>query len=312
MRGRLEVSAEFISGPFDLAQTIRSGQTALPEWEQIDGGYFDVEEIGKSVVKYMVRQIGDVERPVLSVDYVSDIEAEGLRSALLSHLSKVFRFKDDVGAFYDLYSRAQSDPLSHTISELRGLRLMQGPNPYESLICSMASQNNSVVLWNRSVKTMRELYGQPVALPDGSAHHLFPSPGTIATLNEDELDAKTGMGYRAKYLIAASKMVADGDIDFRELDRLPYEAAKERLMEVPGIGPKVADCFLLYGLGKTHAAPVDVWIHRLVTKQYFGGGKVSKKRVGEFLRSRYGEWAGYAQLYLFHYARRKWGKRVDT
>jgi len=75
-------------------------------------------------------------------------------------------------------------------------------------------------------------------------------------------------------------------------------------MELPGIGPKVADCFLLYGLGKTEAAPVDIWIHRIVRKLYFHGASVSAEKVARFLRERYGMWAGYVQLYLFHYARK--------
>ena len=75
-------------------------------------------------------------------------------------------------------------------------------------------------------------------------------------------------------------------------------------MELPGIGPKVADCFLLYGLGQTEAAPVDIWIHRIVRKLYFHNAKVSTEKVAKFLRDRYGPWAGYVQLYLYHYARK--------
>jgi len=75
-------------------------------------------------------------------------------------------------------------------------------------------------------------------------------------------------------------------------------------MELPGIGPKVADCFLLYGLGKTEAAPVDIWIHRIVRKLYFNGANVSTEKVARLLRERYGRWAGYVQLYLYHYARK--------
>jgi len=65
----------------------------------------------------------------------------------------------------------------------------------------------------------------------------------------------------------------------------------------------VADCSLLYGLGKTESAPVDIWIHRTVRKLYFEGASVSTEKVARFLRERYRSWAGYAQLYLFHYAR---------
>ena len=78
----------------------------------------------------------------------------------------------------------------------------------------------------------------------------------------------------------------------------------QALLDLPGVGPKVADCFLLYGLGRLEAAPVDVWIHRIVSELYFKGRKVSRLMTARFLRERFGEWAGYAQLYLFDYARR--------
>jgi N-glycosylase/DNA lyase len=105
-------------------------------------------------------------------------------------------------------------------------------------------------------------------------------------------------------MIEAARRVRDGELDLEDLRNQDYEKAKERLMDLPGIGPKVADCFLLYGLGKTEAAPVDIWIHRIVRKLYFHGARVSTEKVASFLRERYGHWAGYVQLYLFHYARK--------
>jgi N-glycosylase/DNA lyase len=75
------------------------------------------------------------------------------------------------------------------------------------------------------------------------------------------------------------------------------------LLELPGVGPKVADCFLLYGAGYLQAAPVDICIHRIVSRFYFRGGKVSRMKTAAFLREHFHEWAGYAQLYLFDYAR---------
>jgi N-glycosylase/DNA lyase len=112
------------------------------------------------------------------------------------------------------------------------------------------------------------------------------------------------MGYRAKPVVLVSRMIANGELDLTELTKQTYENAVNLLLELPGVGPKVADCFLLYGAGCLEAAPVDVWIHRVVTKLYFRGRKVSRLKTARFLRERYREWAGYAQLYLFDYARR--------
>jgi N-glycosylase/DNA lyase len=150
---------------------------------------------------------------------------------------------------------------------------------------------------------IRDNYGPPAKLSDGSTVHLFPRPETLASLREQDL-VRTGIAYRAKYVIEAARRVRDGELGLAKLLAKDYETAKEELMELPGIGPKVADCFLLYGLGKTEAAPVDIWIHRTVQKLYFDGARVSTEKVGRFLRERYGTWAGYVQLYLYHYARK--------
>jgi N-glycosylase/DNA lyase len=111
------------------------------------------------------------------------------------------------------------------------------------------------------------------------------------------------MGYRAKPVVTISRMILKDELDLSVVANEPYEEAVDLLLELPGVGPKVADCFLLYGAGRLEAAPVDVWIHRIVSKLYFGGGRVSRPKTAAFLRERFREWAGYAQLYLFDYAR---------
>lgn len=112
------------------------------------------------------------------------------------------------------------------------------------------------------------------------------------------------MGYRAKPVIEVSKMIYGNEIQLEELEKCSYEEAFDSLLDLPGVGPKVADCFLLYGLGKMEAAPVDVWIHRIVSKLYFKRKKITRPTAARFLRERFGDWAGYAQLYLFDFARK--------
>jgi N-glycosylase/DNA lyase len=147
-------------------------------------------------------------------------------------------------------------------------------------------------------------YGHRVHFPDGSTYSLFPRPSKLAQLNEKELQSRTSIGYRARSVIMASKMIANDDLHLEIFRDQDYEKAMEVLLQFQGVGPKVADCFLLYGVGKLVAAPVDVWIHRIVTNLYFRGKKMSRPNTATFLRNRFGVWAGYAQLYLFDYARR--------
>lgn len=111
-----------------------------------------------------------------------------------------------------------------------------------------------------------------------------------------------GVGYRAKYIINTAKMVQT-DINLKKLAKMKYEKAFETVLELPGVGPKVADCILLYGFGMKQAFPADVWIKRIIEFLYFSKNDLKPQKVREFGMENYGDWAGYVQLYLFHYAR---------
>jgi N-glycosylase/DNA lyase len=213
----------------------------------------------------------------------------------------VLGLQDDLDFFYRKF--AGDKVLSLTFQNLKGLRLMRGTDLFESLICSILSQNNSVRLWNRSARLMMNHYGRIVSFMDGSHEFLFPQPERLATLNPRELRSKTSLGYRAKPVVMVSRRFVNGDLDLSKVAGEPYEDAKGMLLELPGVGPKVADCFLLYGAGRLDAAPVDVWIHRIASRLYLRGRKVSRMKTAAFLRERFRDWAGYAQLYLFDYAR---------
>ena len=298
-----EIPREQIFGPLDLEATLLSGQTGEPQWDLADGYYSDVENFGGRAARYRVRQTGTREEPHLKITITSDDDNANLAGIVTDHIVNVLRLHDDLNGFYRAFDPAKGDIISKTFPQLVGLRLMRGNNLFESLVSSISTQHNSIVLWTKSVRLIRDTYGSPARLSDGSTIHLFPKPETLASISERDLD-RTGLAYRSKYIIEAARRVRDGDLNLEELQRQDYETAKTRLMELRGIGPKVADCFLLYGLGKTEAAPVDIWIHRIVRKLYFQGANVSTEKVARFLRGRYGSWAGYVQLYLFHYARK--------
>ena len=303
MHEKIEISREQISGPLDLEATLLSGQTSEPQWDFVDGGYSDAEDFKGRAARYRVRQTGTKEEPNLKITITSNDENSSLARTVTDHIVNVLTLRDDLNAFYQAFDPTKGDIISKTIPQLIGLRLMRGNNPFESLISSISTQHNSIVLWTKSVKLIRDTFGPSVRLSDGSTIHLFPKPDALASAGEQDLE-RTGLTYRTKYIIEAARRVRDGELNLEELQRQDYETAKTKLVELPGIGPKVADCFLLYGLGKTEAAPVDIWIHRIVRKLYFHGASVSTEKVARFLRERYGPWAGYVQLYLFHYARK--------
>jgi N-glycosylase/DNA lyase len=299
----LEITNERVVGPLNLDETVLSAQTSEPEWTRQGASFTDVEILGETPVKYSMSQEGDVDNFVIKIQAVTPPTSRKTDTYLLSHIERVLGLTDDLPKFYETFAD-HDRPLSSTFSKLMGLRLMRGTNLYESLICSILSQNNSARLWNRTARLLMGLYGERVDFPDGSNAYLFPKAHAIAKLSARELQKKTSMGYRAKPVVEVSRMILNGELLLEELAGHSYDQAMDSLLELPGVGPKVADCFLLYGAGKLEAAPVDVWIHRIVSKLYFKRRKVSRLKTARFLRERFGVWAGYAQLYLFDYARR--------
>jgi N-glycosylase/DNA lyase len=301
---RFEIPSTAVRGPMNLTETLLSGQTSEPEWMRDGTGFTDVEVLDGTPVKYTVSQVGDRNDFSLSVRAMTEVneEAGDVGRSLRNHLSQVLGLNDNLELFYSKFAE-YDEALSLTFKNLRGLRLMRGTDLFQALICSILSQNNSVRLWNRSARLMMKHYGRMVKFVDGSREFLFPDARRLAGLNSRGLQSRTSMGYRAKPVLTISRMIVNDELDLSAVAKEPYEEAADLLLELPGVGPKVADCFLLYGAGCLEAAPVDVWIHRIVSKLYFGGRRVSRPKTAEFLRERFREWAGYAQLYLFDYAR---------
>lgn len=93
------------------------------------------------------------------------------------------------------------------------------------------------------------------------------------------------------------------EMDLEDISKMSYDEAFDTILKVPGVGPKVADCILLYGFNFRQAFPSDVWIKRIVSYLYFDGNDVNVSKIREFGMEEFGDYAGYVQLYLFHYAR---------
>jgi len=111
------------------------------------------------------------------------------------------------------------------------------------------------------------------------------------------------MGFRAPFLLATARRIAEGQCDLSRLQTLPLEAARAELMTFLGVGRKIADCVLLFAYGYPHAFPVDVWVAKALQQLYFPRRRVSSSRLLQFANAHFGPNAGYAQQYLFHYMR---------
>lgn len=295
-------------GDFDLEMTQRSGQTSQPPWREVEGAFRELLIIERVPCPVEVRD----EAGVLRVRPYVDVPQKTLREKI----EYIFDLKFDIE---DFYTFLEDKNLSYTLDSSRGLRLFLAKDPFECVISSIASANCSVVRWTRSIEDIRRLWGQAHTF-NGETFHTFPSPHVLAGVAEGSLEdlqraednlpsdfrfndlRSCGVGYRAPYIRETSRILAE-EMDIRRIDGMDYDDARELLLELPGVGPKVADCILLYGFRKTEAFPVDVWIRRIMNHIH-PGRNFNDRSMVEFARREYGEMAGYVQLYLFNHARR--------
>lgn len=190
------------------------------------------------------------------------------------------------------------EQLSMCIGSASGIRVF-AQEPFETLITFIISANNNIGRIAGIVERLCALCGEKAEL-DGKEYYLFPKPESIAALEESEL-VRIGSGYRALYIKKSAAIIAGG-YQLEKLRDMPLDIARKELLKFPGVGPKVADCVLLFGLGHTDAFPVDVWIGRAMSEIYFDGESPKKKQLEAAIRA-LGSESGIVQQYIFHYAR---------
>ena len=294
-----------VEKPIDLELTQISGQTSQPPWIKSDGTYGNAVMVDGKPAIFNVRQSGDF----LDFSYSGDIS----QSQAIGCMNYIFDLDFDLDKFYRYLSNHSE--LAEMPEFCRGLRLFLAPDPFECVISSICSANNSIARWTKSVFQIKQNWGN-----QHGNYYTFPQSSDLANVyldDEEEFNLsnisdierctnnlkKCGVGYRAPYMRKASEMFSD-EIDLRDIYSMSYDEAFESILKVPGVGPKVADCILLYGFNFREAFPSDVWIKRIVSHLYFDGKDISVAKVREFGMEEFGKNAGYVQLYLFHYARK--------
>ncbi len=271
---------EAIPAPvFDLRRTLESGQvfqwTACGEGAQFQG------VIGKTLVR--LEQRGGE----LQVTKGAGAEAIVARYFSLDH------------PLEEIYATFPADPaMAEALAFCRGVRIIRQPL-WECLGTFITSAMKQVKHISQMSHALRRRFGSPV----GEGFHAYPEPEELARATEAEL-RECGLGFRAKSLLGTARMVAAGEIDLEALRTLPDEAALAQLCRLPGVGPKIANCVLLFGYERVRAFPIDVWIERVLRQRYFPRKRnVSVQRLQEFAATHFGPYGGYAQQYLFHHAR---------
>jgi N-glycosylase/DNA lyase len=201
-------------------------------------------------------------------------------------------------------------PLQTAFQRHRGLRLLRQP-AWECLASFILSSTKQIVQIRQIIELLCRRFGEPVTAPSAQTWWMFPSAARLAQTTESELRA-CKMGFRARYLHAAARAVAQGELDLPALGHQSCAAARARLLELPGVGEKIADCVLLFAFGFPEAFPIDVWVARALRQFYFRGRNVSLPHLRAFAAARWRSGGGYAQQYLFHHIRHSAGKTADS
>jgi N-glycosylase/DNA lyase len=190
--------------------------------------------------------------------------------------------------------------MTQVFAAVKGLRLLK-QDPWHCLCSYLLSSSNRVERIDKIVKEIARRWGTCRRISGVEVCEL-PLPAALAHCGEPAIRA-CGAGFRSPYLARAARRVADGSIDFDRIRQIPYAEAKEVLMTLDGVGDKIADCVLLFAFQKYEAFPVDVWIKKAIEAVYFKSKPVKNDEIRKFAGEHFGPYAGYAQEYIYHYAR---------
>jgi N-glycosylase/DNA lyase len=263
---------------FNLQKTLESGQ--IFHYKKVEGDAYLVATGKKALfVKQKEEKL-----------YFSGASKEEIKN--------IFGLNDDLNKIYKEITKNGKDKiLVNAIKKFSGTRIIQ-QDPFECLISYILSINSNIPRIKKNVEDLCKKYGKEVKINSYSIN-LFPSFERLKNVSLEEFE-KLGFGFRAKFIKQTISLLPK--IDLYSLQNKNFEEAKKELMSLPGVGEKVAECVLLYSFKKLEAFPIDIWMKRIMSKYYLKK-EATIKEIKEFARNYFGKYAGYAQLYLFLYAR---------
>jgi len=259
--------------PLDLGLTLGCGQTFRFK-AQLDGAWSGV--LGEHHL--VLRQIGT------RIEGTASPGGKNVDELVLDLL----RAKDDIDKIQRALGRDKV--LAPGIRSMRGLRIVK-LDEWECLISYVLATYANIPRIMKMVEALASGFGRRIE----RGAYSFPERKTLARASVNEL-RRCGLGYRAEYVRAICDTVDEDAL--ARMCRMTYANLRKSLIEIPGVGDKVADCVSLFGFGKLEAFPIDVWIERALARLYRQRG--SYRRLMEFAAERFGEYAGYAQEYLYH------------
>ncbi|HPD01877.1 MAG TPA: DNA glycosylase [Eubacteriales bacterium] len=230
---------------------------------------------------------------VISGEKRAQIEERGDSYIIVSDDVEYFEKYFDFCRNYDIILKKVQDKalVSSATAFAPGIRILK-QEPVETIISFIISANNNIARIKKIIENIAAGLGR-----DMGGYFAFPALSALASADED-FYFQAGAGYRAPYIKRTAEALLHTDI--KALYEMPTEKAHKALVALPGIGPKVADCILLFAFGKTDVFPVDTWIKK-VYREHFGDATAKKMRAA--LIEKYGEYSGFVQQYLFYFKR---------
>lgn len=271
----------------DVENSINSGQVFL--WKKNETNWYGVN--GQDILQ--VDKNG-------KIDSYQNLEAD------------FFRESDDIEKIIKSISKDKTVKMA--VKKYQGLRILR-QDPFQCLISFIVSSNSNIPKIKYCLENISKKFGKKTKFQN-QEFFLFPKPEKLAKASISEITG-CGVGYRAKFIKEAAKMMVSKKIDFEYLKKCNYQEAKESICQIPGVGNKIADCIMLFSLDKLEAVPLDRWIIRILEKYYLKKFEIATKTVTEKqynilhekIVNHFGPYAGYAQQFLFKMERENYQKK---
>ena len=256
---------------------------------------FDLDQIARSGQCFRFRPLGERHYALVAGSRyleVSQQEQTVRFDCPEEEFEAVWRPYFDLDADYGRYKSAvakRDKYLQSAVAAAGGLRILR-QELWETIVCFIISQQNNIARITKCVENLCLLFGETCYNKSKQVYNAFPSAERLAACTADEL-APIRLGYRAKYIVAAARQVASGEVDLDAVRRMDYAHAKAELMRLTGVGVKVAECICLFALHHIDAFPIDTHIRQMLDAHYPKG----------FPLRRYKGFAGVMQQYAFYY-----------
>ena len=265
---------------FNLKYTLECGQCF--RWKKIDEEYY----------------VGVIKDRVIKIKQVKDTLY--IISSNMDNLEDIVRYYFNLDLDYTSIEKRISivdDNVKKAVTNTSGLRFLK-QDFFETLISYIISANNNIPRISKSVNEISRRYGKEVEL-EGEKYYLFPTPEELKNVTIEEY-RECGVGFRDKYIYNTVANINNKEIDLDELFKMDTPNLKKELLSLMGVGPKVADCILLFSCSRVEVFPIDTWVEKIMTQLYFENNKVTKNQIQDYAKNNFKNDAGIIQQHLFY------------